>query len=95
MHFCSVPDNTQIICNTLALDGRHDPEVLSVNGAAAALALSDIPWGGPVGESTCQAHFFSRRVELCLQWWSVALRVLSQWKRHQRVAYCVVTVGSQ
>ena len=33
----------------LAVDGRHDPEVLAINGATAALCLSDIPWNGPVG----------------------------------------------
>ena len=40
----------QLICSMLAVDGRHDPEVLSINGASAALLLSDIPWNGPVGE---------------------------------------------
>lgn len=42
------PCATQIICNMLAVDKKHDPEVLSINGAAAALMLSDIPWNGPV-----------------------------------------------
>jgi polyribonucleotide nucleotidyltransferase len=41
--------DTQVICNMLAVDGRNDPEVLAVNGAAAALLLSDITWNGPVG----------------------------------------------
>ncbi|XP_014286853.1 polyribonucleotide nucleotidyltransferase 1, mitochondrial [Halyomorpha halys] len=40
---------TQLICNLLAIDGIHDPEVLCINAASAALALSDIPWNGPVG----------------------------------------------
>ena len=39
----------QVISDLLALDGRHDTEVLSINGASAALSLSDIPWAGPVG----------------------------------------------
>ena len=34
----------------LALDRHHDPEVLSINGASAALAVSDIPWNGPIGK---------------------------------------------
>ena len=38
-----------MICNLLAVDGKNDPEVLSINGASAALVLSDIPWAGPVG----------------------------------------------
>ncbi|XP_063232104.1 polyribonucleotide nucleotidyltransferase 1, mitochondrial [Bacillus rossius redtenbacheri] len=40
---------TQVVCNLLAVDGVHDPEVASVNAASAALSLSDIPWNGPVG----------------------------------------------
>lgn len=30
------------------MDGINDPEVLSINAASAALAVSDIPWNGPV-----------------------------------------------
>ncbi|XP_066482179.1 polyribonucleotide nucleotidyltransferase 1, mitochondrial isoform X1 [Tiliqua scincoides] len=41
--------DTQILCNLLAVDGVHDPEVLAINGASAALTLSDIPWNGPIG----------------------------------------------
>ena len=33
----------------LAVDSNSDHEILSVNGAAAALMLSDIPWNGPIG----------------------------------------------
>lgn len=40
---------TQLVCNTLAIDGINDPDVISINGASAALSLSDIPWNGPVG----------------------------------------------
>ena len=39
---------TQVICNLLSVDGVHDPEILSINAASAALAVSDIPWNGPV-----------------------------------------------
>ena len=38
-----------MICSLLAVDGRHDAEVLSILGASAALTLSDIPWKGPIG----------------------------------------------
>ncbi|XP_011066104.1 PREDICTED: polyribonucleotide nucleotidyltransferase 1, mitochondrial isoform X1 [Acromyrmex echinatior] len=41
--------NTQIICNMLAVDGMNDPDVIAINGASAALSVSDIPWNGPVG----------------------------------------------
>lgn len=41
--------DTQILCNLLAVDGVNDPDVLAINAASAALALSDIPWNGPIG----------------------------------------------
>lgn len=39
---------TQLVCNMLALDAVYTPDVLSINAASLALALSDIPWNGPV-----------------------------------------------
>nr|CAH7751453.1 unnamed protein product [Callosobruchus chinensis] len=33
----------------LAVDGVHNPDVISINAASAALSLSDIPWDGPIG----------------------------------------------
>lgn len=41
--------DTHIICNMLAIDGINDPDVIAINGASAALSISDIPWNGPVG----------------------------------------------
>ncbi|XP_029169141.1 polyribonucleotide nucleotidyltransferase 1, mitochondrial [Nylanderia fulva] len=41
--------DTQIMCNMLAVDGINDPDVIAINGASAALSVSDIPWNGPVG----------------------------------------------
>ena len=38
----------QVVVNVLAL-GEEDPDVLGVIGASLALAVSDIPWQGPVG----------------------------------------------
>ncbi|XP_034238551.1 polyribonucleotide nucleotidyltransferase 1, mitochondrial isoform X2 [Thrips palmi] len=38
----------QIISNMLSADGTNDPEILCINAASMALALSDIPWDGPV-----------------------------------------------
>lgn len=40
---------TQLACNMLAVDHLYSPDVLAVNAASAALAVSDIPWNGPVG----------------------------------------------
>ena len=33
----------------LSADSENDPDVAAINGASAALAVSDIPFGGPVG----------------------------------------------
>ncbi|XP_045623746.1 polyribonucleotide nucleotidyltransferase 1, mitochondrial isoform X1 [Procambarus clarkii] len=41
--------DTQLSCQLLAVDGLYDPDVVSINAASAALAVSDIPWMGPVG----------------------------------------------
>ncbi|XP_045511819.1 polyribonucleotide nucleotidyltransferase 1, mitochondrial [Pieris brassicae] len=41
--------DTQIVCNMLAVDGTNLPETTAINAASAALALSDVPWSGPVG----------------------------------------------
>src|SRR3954471_1597113 len=40
--------DTQIIAVLLSADGENDPDVLSINGASAALMVSDIPCAGPV-----------------------------------------------
>jgi len=39
----------QIIATVLSVDGENSPDVLSVVAASAALAISPIPWSGPVG----------------------------------------------
>jgi len=41
--------DTQIIAILLSADGENDADILSMNGASAALALSDIPFAGPIG----------------------------------------------
>lgn len=40
---------TQIIATVLSSDGENDPDILAINGASAALHISDIPFTGPVG----------------------------------------------
>lgn len=42
-------NETQVQCIVISADGEHDPDVLAVLGASAALSISDIPWGGPLG----------------------------------------------
>jgi polyribonucleotide nucleotidyltransferase len=41
--------DTQIIGTLLSADTVIDPDILFINGASAALAVSDIPFAGPVG----------------------------------------------
>jgi polyribonucleotide nucleotidyltransferase len=41
--------DTQIITTLLSADGENDADILSINGASAALMLSDIPFQGPIG----------------------------------------------
>lgn len=42
-------DEVQVVINPLSIDGQHEPEILGIIAASAALAISDIPWDGPVG----------------------------------------------
>lgn len=41
--------DVQVIVNVLSVDGVNDPDVLAINAVSAALAISKIPWNGPVG----------------------------------------------
>ena len=42
-------DEVQIMGNVLSFDGANDPDVLSINGASAALMLAPLPFNGPIG----------------------------------------------
>src|SRR5271156_3948874 len=42
-------NETQLIVLVLSADKENDPDVVGINAAAAALALSDIPFGATVG----------------------------------------------
>src|SRR5438094_1511175 len=41
--------DTHIISILLSADGENDPDILAINGASAALCVSDIPFIGPIG----------------------------------------------
>ncbi|PYK07463.1 MAG: polyribonucleotide nucleotidyltransferase [Verrucomicrobia bacterium] len=41
--------DTQVISILLSADGENDPDILAINGASAALCVSDIPFAGPIG----------------------------------------------
>jgi len=40
---------TQVIAFVLSADTENDPDVAGINGASAALTISDIPFHGPIG----------------------------------------------
>jgi polyribonucleotide nucleotidyltransferase len=42
-------NEVQIIGLLLTADQTHESDISMVNGASAALAISDIPWNGPIG----------------------------------------------
>lgn len=42
-------NDVQIMAIVVSSDGQNDPDVMAVNGASAALMISDIPFNGPIG----------------------------------------------
>jgi len=42
-------NEVQVIVTTLSSDSVHLLDIMSVNAASAALTISDVPWGGPIG----------------------------------------------
>ena len=42
-------NETQVIAFVFSADKENDPDIIGINAASAALALSDIPFNGPVG----------------------------------------------
>ncbi|MCH8475666.1 MAG: polyribonucleotide nucleotidyltransferase [Opitutales bacterium] len=41
-------NEVQVIGMMLSIDGVNEPDILMINAASAAVAISDIPWDGPV-----------------------------------------------
>ncbi len=42
-------NDVQVIVTSLSSDAEHPIDILSINGASAALVISDVPFDGPVG----------------------------------------------
>ena len=42
-------NDVQVILYAISTDGENPIDVLAINAASAAVMISDIPWGGPVG----------------------------------------------
>lgn len=39
----------QVVITVLSVDSENDPDIIALNGVSAALAISRIPWNGPIG----------------------------------------------
>ena len=44
-----IRNDIQVVITILSVDQENDPDLCAIVGASMALAISDIPWGGPVG----------------------------------------------
>ncbi len=42
-------NEVQVIVTVLSVDGENEPDILAMNAVSAALAISPIPWKGPIG----------------------------------------------
>ncbi len=42
-------NDIQVILYSFSIDAEHPIDILAVNAASAAIMISDIPWGGPIG----------------------------------------------
>ena len=42
-------NEVQVVITAISSDGEKHLDILAVNGASAAMAISDVPWNGPVG----------------------------------------------
>lgn len=42
-------NDVQVVLTPLSVDQVNDPDILAINGASAALSVSDIPFYGPIG----------------------------------------------
>lgn len=52
----SFRNETQVICTVLSYDENHDPEILAMIGASAALTISGIPFLGPIAGARVGYH---------------------------------------
>lgn len=43
--------DVQVVAHILSVDMENDPDVVAVNAVSAAIAISKIPWNGPIGFS--------------------------------------------
>lgn len=41
-------NEVQVVITVLSVDGIHEPDILALNAVSAAIAISSIPWNGPI-----------------------------------------------
>ncbi|QJQ96508.1 MULTISPECIES: polyribonucleotide nucleotidyltransferase [Halomonadaceae] len=61
-------NEVQIICTVLSTDRNHDPDIAAMLGTSAALAISGLPFNGPIGAARVgfnedQGYFLNPTVE--------------------------------
>lgn len=44
----SFKNAVQVVVSVLSVDGEHEPDMLALNTVSAAIAMSRIPWNGPI-----------------------------------------------
>ena len=49
-------NDVQVVLTVLSTDQENDPDILALNGASAALSVSQIPFMGPVGARARRPH---------------------------------------
>lgn len=42
-------NSVQVVVSVLSTDGENEPDILALNTVSAAIAISRIPWNGPIG----------------------------------------------
>lgn len=45
----SFKNEVQVIVTVLSVDGENEPDIVALNAVSAAIAISRIPWNGPIG----------------------------------------------
>ncbi|HTY45333.1 MAG TPA: polyribonucleotide nucleotidyltransferase [Patescibacteria group bacterium] len=55
-------NEVQVMAIVLSSDGENDPDILAVNGASAALSISDIPFNGPL--VCCRVGYVDKQLVL-------------------------------
>ena len=61
-------NEVQVVCTVLSTDRNHDPDIAAMIGTSAALAISGVPFNGPIGAARVgfseeQGYFLNPTVE--------------------------------